>query len=109
MFDGFVIETPVQWLKRYPVYLKALQQRLEKLPSQVGKDQQVSKLMTGYHKKRLELAQEFLSVENREALDHYRWMLEEFRVSQFAQTLGTQFPVSEKRLDRQLKKVEASN
>jgi len=42
------------------------------------------------------------------ALNHFRWMLEEFRVSQFAQTLGTAFPVSEKRLDKQLKKIEAS-
>ena len=108
MFDGFVIETPVQWLKRYPVYLKAIQQRLEKLPSQVAKDQQISKLMMSYHKKRIELEKEFLSVENRIALDHYRWMLEEFRVSQFAQTLGTAFPISEKRLDKQLKKVETS-
>ena len=31
-------------------------------------------------------------------LDYYRWMLEEYRVSLFAQELKTLFPVSEKRL-----------
>ncbi len=31
-------------------------------------------------------------------VEHYRWQLEEFRVSLFAQELGTQAPVSEKRL-----------
>ena len=35
----------------------------------------------------------------------YRWMLEEFRVSLFAQHLGTRLPVSSKRLDEQWRKV----
>ena len=35
----------------------------------------------------------------------YRWMLEEFRVSLFAQQLGTRLPVSSKRLDEQWQKV----
>ena len=33
------------------------------------------------------------------ALTHYRWLLEEYRVSLFAQALGTAVPVSDKRLD----------
>jgi ATP-dependent helicase HrpA len=37
---------------------------------------------------------------------HYRWMLEEFRVSLFAQRLGTKTPVSTKRLDEQWRAVE---
>ncbi|MGH1486691.1 MAG: DUF3418 domain-containing protein, partial [Cellvibrionaceae bacterium] len=36
-----------------------------------------------------------------EALHTYRWMLEELRVSFFAQTLGTSIPVSVKRLNKQ--------
>ncbi len=39
------------------------------------------------------------------ALDHYRWMLEEYRVSLFAQRLGTSLPVSAKRLDQQWAQV----
>ncbi|MBL4584021.1 MAG: DUF3418 domain-containing protein, partial [Pseudomonadales bacterium] len=109
MFDEFVTQTPLQWLARYPTYLKALQLRLEKLPGQIPKDQQFSKLMTEYSKKHVTLAGEFMSTDNRLAFNHFRWMLEEFRVSQFAQTLGTAFPVSEKRLDRQLKKIENSS
>jgi ATP-dependent helicase HrpA len=38
-------------------------------------------------------------------LARYRWMLEEFRVSLFAQELGTAFSVSAKRLDKQWEKV----
>jgi ATP-dependent helicase HrpA len=38
-------------------------------------------------------------------LDEYRWMLEEYRVSLFAQTLGTSMKVSPQRLARQWAKV----
>ena len=39
-------------------------------------------------------------------LQRYRWMLEELRVSFFAQSLGTSLPVSEKRLAQQWQAVE---
>ncbi len=38
MYPGFVRETPAQWFKELPRYLKAIELRLEKLPSQVQKD-----------------------------------------------------------------------
>ncbi len=41
-------------------------------------------------------------------LTEYRWMLEEFRVSLFAQNLGTAFPVSEKRLAKKLNEIRNS-
>jgi ATP-dependent helicase HrpA len=40
-------------------------------------------------------------------LMEYRWMLEEYRVSLFAQKLGTRFPVSAKRIEKQWQKVIA--
>lgn len=40
-----------------------------------------------------------------EELTHYRWMLEELRVSLFAQELGTSLPVSPQRVDKQLSKL----
>jgi ATP-dependent helicase HrpA len=40
-------------------------------------------------------------------LHRFRWMLEEFRVSLFAQELGAAFPISAKRLDKQWEKVRA--
>ena len=40
------------------------------------------------------------------ALDQYRWMLEEFRVSQFAQELKTSIPISTKRLEAQWQLVK---
>ena len=46
------------------------------------------------------------SREKREALEEFRWMIEEFKVSLFAQELKTLFPVSEKRLEKKLKEIE---
>jgi ATP-dependent helicase HrpA len=39
-------------------------------------------------------------------LEYFRWMLEEFRVSLYAQKLGTAIPVSAKRLDAQWAKTK---
>jgi len=36
-------------------------------------------------------------------IDEFRWMIEEFKISVFAQELGTTFPISSKRLETQLK------
>ena len=41
-------------------------------------------------------------------LQEFRWQVEEFRVSVFAQELGTAHPISPGRLDRQLEEVERS-
>ena len=42
----------------------------------------------------------------REALEEFRWMIEEFKVSVFAQELKTPFPVSAKRLEEKKKQIE---
>ena len=102
-----LIETPAEWITYYPRYLKAIANRAERLPAQGGKDDksmamllpQVQRLNDG--KKRYP----GLDVLCPEAV-RFRWMLEEFRVSLFAQQLGTKLPVSAKRLDQQWQSVE---
>ncbi len=48
----------------------------------------------------------FASEEKRQAIDDLRWMIEEYKVSLFAQELKTAFPVSRKRLDARLREIE---
>jgi ATP-dependent helicase HrpA len=43
--------------------------------------------------------------EARRRLEEFRWMVEEFKVSLFAQELGTAVPVSPQRLDQQLQRI----
>ena len=106
MYAGFVRDTPALWLQEYPRYLKAIEQRLDKLPSQVQQDRVWTLELTGYldklKKRQTKHAQEG---QYDEALTLYRWMLEEYRVSLFAQQLGTKVAVSDKRLSKQWSSV----
>jgi ATP-dependent helicase HrpA len=108
VYPGFVRETPAQWLKEVPRYLKAIEQRLDKIAAQVQRDRVWSGELAGYW----EQYQARLAKHNQEGkrdpqLTLYRWLLEEYRVSLFAQQLGTKLPVSDKRLSKQWSSVEA--
>ncbi len=46
------------------------------------------------------------SREKREAMEIYGWMIEEFKVSLFAQELKTAFPISKKRLDEKKREID---
>jgi ATP-dependent helicase HrpA len=47
-----------------------------------------------------------VSAEKRQAIEDYFWMLEEYKVSVFAQELKTAIPISAKRLQNKLKQIE---
>lgn len=105
---GFVADTPGEWFAQYPRYMKALLIRVERLNGQYGKDQKHTLTLSA-------LAQPLLALLSRrpgvlllsEPAARYRWMLEEFRVSLFAQNLGTRQAVSVKRLEAQWVEVES--
>jgi ATP-dependent helicase HrpA len=107
VYPGFVRETPMQWLKELPRYLKAIEQRFEKLGAQVQKDRvwsgELSGLWSQYQTRANKHAQEG---KRDPQLELYRWWLEEYRVSLFAQQLGTKVPISDKRLSKQWSQVE---
>ncbi|WP_243725559.1 ATP-dependent RNA helicase HrpA [Actinomadura rubrisoli] len=100
---GFVTATGWQRLPDLPRYLRALQVRLDKLPENPGRDRMLA------HQVEV-LEQEYEQALHRlhparrddEAARQVRWMLEELRVSLFAQQLGTRFPVSDKRIRKAL-------
>ncbi|QHF27534.1 ATP-dependent RNA helicase HrpA [Pseudomonas sp. R32] len=108
VYPGFVRETPGLWLKELPRYLRAIELRLEKLGAQVQKDRvwsgELGNLWSQYQTRLDKHAQEG---KRDEQLQLYRWWLEEYRVSLFAQQLGTKVPVSDKRLSKQWSQVEA--
>ena len=59
------------------------------------------------YNQRFRMRREELRLQNRidPMLDHYGWMLEEFRISLFAQKLGTAIKVSGPKLDEQWERV----
>jgi ATP-dependent helicase HrpA len=106
LYPGFIQNTPQDWFAQYPRYFKALLNRVQRLGGQPAKDQKNTEMLDPVAA-RLWQAQhsrpELLAV-CADAL-RYRWMLEEFRVSLFAQSLGTRQAISAKRLDEQWEKV----
>jgi ATP-dependent helicase HrpA len=107
VYPGFVRETPAQWLKEIPRYLKAIEQRLDKIAGQVQRDRVWSGELAGYWEQyQARLGKHSQEGKRDPQLGLYRWLLEEYRVSLFAQQLGTKLPVSDKRLSKQWSSVE---
>ena len=86
-----------------PRYLKALLIRAERAALNPAKNQERLRQLAPYQDalKKLQ-AQPARSPEAQRQIEAYRWMVEEFKVSIFAQEVGTAIPVSPKRLDQQL-------
>jgi ATP-dependent helicase HrpA len=100
---GFIGEAGPTQLRRYPTYLAALDYRRERLEAQVNRDRQlmaqIGDLQEAY------LHQMDALPDGRPlsaALRQVRWMLEEYRISLFAQHLGTAMSVSDARIRKAL-------
>ncbi len=95
----FVVATPWPQIAHLPRYLKAITLRLEKLRGDPARDaQRLAELRPIEQRFWRVLADRKGAPDAR--LDEFRWLLEELRVSLFAQELRTPQPVSVKRLDR---------
>ena len=101
VYPGFLHQTGPEWLEALPRYLEGILIRLDKSGINRGRDQlwsqELADLWEKYQTKAEQLKQREGSA-NR--LLPFRWMLEEYRISLFAQQLGTAMPVSAKRLDK---------
>jgi ATP-dependent helicase HrpA len=96
-------------LTHLPRYLRAFEVRAERGAHDPEKDKskqaQVEEFAEGLRsmKERISPA---TSEEKMAAVEKFRWMLEEFRVSLFAQELKTRFPVSKKKLEEKKREIE---
>ena len=106
---GFLGATPDDAFGSLPRYLEALRVRLEKLRLGGANDaRRLAEILP--LQRRLESRIRGARARGRRdaALARHRWMLEEYRVSVFAQELGTAFRVSRKKLDEQWSQVSAA-
>ena len=85
----------------YPRYLEAISHRLDKLGGQIGKDRTLTAELEAFDKQYATRAAGMPLWQQPTPLQEYFWMLQEYRVSLFAQQLGTRVPVSAKRLNKQ--------
>jgi ATP-dependent helicase HrpA len=95
----FIIDTPWSALNHLPRYLRALVMRLDKLRAEPARDaQRLAELKPLEQRWLRRVAERRGAADAR--LDEFGWLLEELRVSLFAQELRTPQPVSVKRLEK---------
>jgi ATP-dependent helicase HrpA len=100
----FVRTTPETWFRQMPRYLQGLEKRLEKIDIDPTKDQKAIREMQPVLEAYERLAQD-AAYRNHPGLVEMRWLLEELRLSLFAQPMKTVKPVSVQRLLKQLKNL----
>ncbi|MFM7484817.1 MAG: DUF3418 domain-containing protein, partial [Burkholderiaceae bacterium] len=93
----FVSDTEHDQLAHFPRYLKAVQVRIDKLRTDLARD---TRLMADWQQAAAPWQRAIKAGQRDTKLDEYRWLLEELRVSLFAQELRTPMPVSVKRLQK---------
>ena len=96
----FVTETEYAQLSHFPRYLKAINVRLEKLRGDPARDAKSLAEWTGAASQFLRISKIQAGKNSDPRMTEFRWMLEELRVSLYAQELRTPMPVSAKRLQK---------
>ncbi|HTI70761.1 MAG TPA: ATP-dependent RNA helicase HrpA [Candidatus Limnocylindria bacterium] len=102
----FLETTSFDRLQQFPRYLKALHTRVDRAAHNPAKDQERARLIAPYTEALRKLqSRDNLTAEANRLVDEFRWLVEEYKVSVFAQELGTAIPVSPKRLDQHLEQL----
>jgi len=107
IYEGFLSHLGRGRLEHYPRYLAAIEERIHGLQLHPRRDEQrMARVMPWWRRYLDRLQQEDCVYDS--ALDEYRWLLEEYRVSLFAQKLGTAVKTSAKRLEASWQRVLAA-
>ncbi|WP_188379382.1 ATP-dependent RNA helicase HrpA [Oxalicibacterium faecigallinarum] len=93
----FIADTDYTHLTHFPRYLKAINVRIDKLRADPARD---TRSMSEWQQAAAPWQRALKERHGDPKMDEYRWMLEELRVSLFAQELRTPMPVSVKRLQK---------
>ena len=101
MNKNFIAQSQWPHLEHMPRYLKAIESRLERFKSQLPKENAAVQELRDWQQK-IDTAQTqcLPHTPEHKALNDFAWSIEEYRVSLFAQQLGTQKPISAKRLQK---------
>tara|TARA_B110000483_G_scaffold216665_1_gene268418 strand:+ start:43719 stop:47630 length:3912 start_codon:yes stop_codon:yes gene_type:complete len=109
--EGVLFDTQSKWRSQLPRYLTAIQGRLQKLESRGFEPDAQASLLVDLEWQRYLQLYDYREQDNQRdwpELDTYRWMIEEYRISLFAQPMKTFLPVSKKRLDKLVLEMEKS-
>jgi ATP-dependent helicase HrpA len=103
VYKGFVFDLGEERLNDWNRYLKGLLNRAEKLKVDANRDRlnqlEIDKAENAFDALKNEYKNKHQSLSE---IDEIRWMIEELRISLFAQQLGTKFPISLKRIQHKI-------
>ncbi|MEL6367902.1 MAG: DUF3418 domain-containing protein, partial [Pseudomonadota bacterium] len=99
VFPGFLMATPHERIDSLTRYLRAASMRLQRIASNPAKDNDSLAMIRSLQARHVAL-NAFTGVNQKQAAINFRWLIEEFRVSLFAQSLGTSEKVSLRRLEK---------
>lgn len=109
VFPGFVTSHGWKRLADIPRYLSAIEKRMEKLAIDPNRDRaQMSRVENVILQWQQWLAKLTDKQKQQEEVQNIRWMIEELRVSLFAQQIGTPYPISDKRILQAIESVTLS-
>ncbi len=103
----FLEQVPFECLLHLPRYLKALLMRVERAKLNPVKDQERARQLAPFQEAVMKFeANPPQTAAGRRAAEEFRWLVEEFKISLFAQEQGTAVPVSAKRLEEKLRQLQ---
>jgi ATP-dependent helicase HrpA len=107
IYLGFWIKTPWAQIREFPRYLTAALHRIQKAQQDPGRDARQRQEIEPFQKAFWSMIEKYQGRRIPER-HPFRWKLEEFRVSLFAQQLKTAYPISSKRMSESLKTIDPS-
>ena len=99
VYKGFISDTSLECLANIPRYLQAAIERINKLTRDVNKDLMYLRKLEALENKYYGALTQYPKDLYPKEFDDIKWMLEELRVSYFAQQLGVKGPISDKRIE----------
>jgi len=103
VYEGFVRDIPPRQLLRLPVYFQAILKRMDKSEQNLRSADRALPVVRSLWQQYLDL--ESAQAGTAEQLQQIRWLIEEFRISCFAQPMKTRGPVSENRIRKLIHQV----
>lgn len=107
IYKGFISECGNDHLKELPRYLQAAIERIMRLQRDVVRDQMYMRTLENINEEYQKVIKSYHSDLIPPPLKEVKWMIEELRVSYFAQHLGVSCPISDKRIYAELERIQA--
>ena len=107
IYKGFISQCGNEHLSELPRYLQAAIERITRLNRDVVRDQMYMRTLDGINEEYQKVLRSYHEDLIPPPLKEVKWMIEELRVSYFAQHLGVSCPISDKRIYAELERIQS--